>query len=94
VGVAAYIVMGLAAGWIGGVITGRRGSGCLTTLAIGVLGSFVGGALARAAGLEGITELSVRNVLIAGLGASLLMLVFGSVERRPPDRQGGGRRPR
>jgi uncharacterized membrane protein YeaQ/YmgE (transglycosylase-associated protein family) len=94
VGFFSYLAMGFAAGTIGGIVTGRRGRGCITTVAIGVLGAFVGGALARAAGLEGITELSFRNVLVAALGATVLMLGFGAVERRPPERQGGGRRQR
>ena len=82
-GLLSWIVLGLLAGWIGGIVTGRRGQGCITTVAIGVLGAFVGGALANAAGYDGrITDFSLRAVLIAGLGAALLLFVFGAVDRR------------
>ncbi len=81
-GLGSWIVIGLLAGWIGGLVTGRRGGGCVTTLVIGVLGALVGGALARAAGYEGIREFSLRSVLIAALGAALLLLVFGAIDRR------------
>ena len=78
-----WILLGLIAGWLGGVLTGRRdGRGCVTTSVIGILGAFVGGALANAAGYDGrITDFSVRSVLIAALGAALLLLLFGAVSR-------------
>jgi uncharacterized membrane protein YeaQ/YmgE (transglycosylase-associated protein family) len=82
-GVLSWIVLGFLAGWIGGIVTGRRGQGCITTIAIGILGAFVGGALANAAGYDGrITDFSLRAVLIAALGAALLLLIFGALDRR------------
>jgi uncharacterized membrane protein YeaQ/YmgE (transglycosylase-associated protein family) len=80
VGLLSWIVLGLLAAWIAGLVTGRKGRGCLTNIAIGVLGAFIGGALANAAGYDGrITDLSLRSVLISALGAVLLLLVFGGV---------------
>jgi uncharacterized membrane protein YeaQ/YmgE (transglycosylase-associated protein family) len=83
VGIVSWVVLGLLAGWIGGIVTGRRGQGCLTTIVLGVLGAFVGGALANAAGYEGrITDLNLRSILLAALGAALLLLIFGRADRR------------
>jgi uncharacterized membrane protein YeaQ/YmgE (transglycosylase-associated protein family) len=77
-----WIVLGLLAGWLAGALTGRRGRGCVTTSVIGILGAFVGGAIANAAGYDGrITDLSVRSVLISALGAALLLVVFGAASR-------------
>jgi uncharacterized membrane protein YeaQ/YmgE (transglycosylase-associated protein family) len=82
VGLLSWILLGLLAGWIAGIVTGRRGQGCLTTIALGVLGAFIGGALANAAGYDGrITDLNLRSVLLAALGAALLLLIFGSNRR-------------
>lgn len=51
---------------------------------MGVVGALIGGALARAAGYEGITEFGLRSVLIAALGATLLLLVLSAIEGRRP----------
>ena len=82
VDLAAWVVVGLLAGWIAGAVTGQRQDGCLKEIVIGVLGAFIGGALARAAGYGGIDELSLRSVLLAALGASLLLLVLKALEGR------------
>jgi len=82
-GLLAWIVLGFVAGTLAGVLTGRRtGRGCLLRIAVGVLGALIGGALARAAGYEGVDELSLRSLLVATLGATLLLLVLGAVEGR------------
>jgi uncharacterized membrane protein YeaQ/YmgE (transglycosylase-associated protein family) len=78
-----WIALGLIAGWIAGALTGQKGRGCITTTVIGVLGAFVGGALANAAGYNGaITDFSLRAIVIAALGAALLLLLFGAIEGR------------
>lgn len=80
-GLVSWIVLGLLAGWAGGLLTGRTGRGCITTTVIGVLGALVGGALARAAGYEGIDEFSFRSLGIAALGSALLLLLFSATSR-------------
>lgn len=81
-GLLSWILIGLLAGWIGGLVAGRRGQGCITTLVVGVLGALIGGALATAAGYEGIDELSLRSVLIAALGSALLLFVLNAISGR------------
>jgi uncharacterized membrane protein YeaQ/YmgE (transglycosylase-associated protein family) len=82
VGLLSWIVVGLLAAWIGGMISGRPREGCLTKLVVGVGGALIGGALARAAGYSGITRFGVRSVLLAALGATLLLLALGALEGR------------
>lgn len=81
-GLVSWLLIGLLAGWIGGLLTGRRGQGCITTIVIGVLGALIGGALATAAGYEGIDEFSLRSVLVAALGSALLLFVLNAVSGR------------
>ena len=81
-GLLSWIVVGLLAAWIAGMVTGTRAEGCLTKIAVGVLGALIGGALARAAGYEGIDEFGLRSVLIAALGSTVLLFVLGALEGR------------
>jgi uncharacterized membrane protein YeaQ/YmgE (transglycosylase-associated protein family) len=80
VGLLSWIIVGLLAAWIAGMVTGRPAEGCLTKVAVGVLGALIGGALARAAGYEGVGDFGLRSVLISALGASALLFVLGAVE--------------
>ena len=77
-GVLSWLVLGFLAGTLAGLATGNRGEGCITRIAVGVLGALIGGALARAAGLNGVTvdRFSLRTVLVSALGATLLLLAL------------------
>ena len=46
----AWIIVGLLAGFLARWIVGDDKTGCLYTIAVGVLGAFIGGALMNAAG--------------------------------------------
>lgn len=85
-GLLSWIILGLIAGWIATALTDRRGSGCISRIVVGVVGALVGGALARAAGYEGINKFGLRSILLAALGATVFLLVLGALEGR------GGRR--
>lgn len=64
------------------MVSGRPQAGCLPKLAVGIGGALLGGTLARAAGYEGVDDFGVRSVLLAALGATLLLLVLGALEGR------------
>lgn len=81
-GVVSWVVVGLLAAWIGGMVSGRPREGCLTKIVVGVAGALIGGGLARAAGYSGITKFGLRSVLLAALGATLLLMVLGAIEGR------------
>jgi uncharacterized membrane protein YeaQ/YmgE (transglycosylase-associated protein family) len=78
----AWIVVGLIAGVLARWIVRDDRSGCLYTIAIGVLGALIGGALMHASGREGINEFSVRSMLVAAAGAILLLLVLQALGGR------------
>ena len=81
-GLLSWIVIGLLAAWIGGIVSRRPREGFLMKIAVGVAGALIGGGLARAAGYSGITRFGLRSVLLAALGATLLLLVLGAIEGR------------
>jgi uncharacterized membrane protein YeaQ/YmgE (transglycosylase-associated protein family) len=88
----AWIVIGLVAGLLARRVVGDERSGCLYTIAIGVLGALIGGALMQWAGEKGVNEFDLRAVLVSALGAILLLLVLQAIGGRRSVRGGRGRR--
>lgn len=84
--VLSWIVVGFVAGGLARVATGARKRGCLGTIAVGVLGGVLGGALFNAVGERGMNEFGLWSVLVAFVGACALLFLLDLV--------GGGRRRR
>ena len=84
-----WILTGLIAGVLARWIVKDERSGCVYTIAVGVIGALIGGALMQAADRPGINEFALRTVLVAALGAILLLLVLQAVRGR---RHARGRR--
>jgi uncharacterized membrane protein YeaQ/YmgE (transglycosylase-associated protein family) len=82
VGVVAWIVVGLVAGVLAKGVTGVRGAGCLVTVFIGIAGGLLGGIIFRAAGERGLTGFSWWSLLVATVGAIVLLLVYGAISGR------------
>ena len=64
------------------MVTGQHRPGCLGTIVVGILGGILGGALFTAAGDEGINDFSLRSVLVAFVGATILLFAWGIIARR------------
>jgi uncharacterized membrane protein YeaQ/YmgE (transglycosylase-associated protein family) len=79
VNVVGWIVVGFVAGALAARVTREERRGCIYTIVIGVLGALIGGAIAQAAGSDGVNDFSWRSLLIAFLGACLLLLVLQAV---------------
>lgn len=79
----AWIIVGLLAGLLARWIVRDDKSGCLYTVVVGVLGALIGGALMQAAGKKGIAnEFDFRSILVAAVGAVLLLLVLQAIGGR------------
>ncbi len=79
-----WVVLGLLAGTLAKfLVPGRDPSGCIITVLIGVAGSFIGGLIATALGWGAATRgsLDPRSILVATLGAIVLLLVGRLVRR-------------
>jgi uncharacterized membrane protein YeaQ/YmgE (transglycosylase-associated protein family) len=83
----AWVVVGLLAGGLARWIVRDDRAGCLYTMVVGVLGALIGGALMQAAGEKGISEFDLRAVLVAALGAVLLLLILQAVSGRGRSRR-------
>jgi uncharacterized membrane protein YeaQ/YmgE (transglycosylase-associated protein family) len=88
VSILSWIVVGLVAGLLARWIVRDERSGCLYTIAVGVLGALIGGALMQWAGHQGVNEFDLRSILVAALGSILLLLVLSAIRgRRHPARR-------
>jgi uncharacterized membrane protein YeaQ/YmgE (transglycosylase-associated protein family) len=85
--IVAWIVVGLIAGLLARWIVHDDRSGCFYTIAVGVLGALIGGALMQASGRDGINEFSLRSLLVSALGAVLLLLVLQAIGGRGRSRR-------
>lgn len=81
-GIIAWIVVGLIAGFVARKIVQDDRSGCIYTMVVGVLGALIGGALMHAAGHQGINDFDLRSILVAALGSVLLLLVLQAIAGR------------
>ncbi|MDO8648832.1 MAG: GlsB/YeaQ/YmgE family stress response membrane protein [Candidatus Peregrinibacteria bacterium] len=74
-----FIVIGIVAGWIAGLIMKGRGFGVLGDLIVGVLGAVVGGMLFRTFGVSayGISG----AIVMAVIGAIVLLGAISIVKR-------------
>jgi uncharacterized membrane protein YeaQ/YmgE (transglycosylase-associated protein family) len=82
----AWIILGLFAGAIAKVIVpGHQGGGWLSTMALGVVGAFIGGTLhtfIQTGTLQlASSDLSIPGVVIAVIGAIIAIFIFGLLSR-------------
>lgn len=86
-GVIAWIVTGFIAGALAQAVTRTDRQGCLFTIIVGVLGGLIGGALFNAAGERGIDDFGLWSIVVAFLGACLLLLALQALGGRKPQRR-------
>jgi uncharacterized membrane protein YeaQ/YmgE (transglycosylase-associated protein family) len=71
----AWLVVGLVAGWLAGLVAKGSGYGLLGDLIIGVVGALLGGFLTgRVFGTDSVTGLNITTIVVAFVGA--LVLIF------------------
>ena len=81
-GLLSWIVVGLFAGLLARWIVKDDRSGCIYTVVVGIIGALLGGALMNAAGKKGVGEFELRTVLVAAVGAVLLLLILQALGGR------------
>jgi uncharacterized membrane protein YeaQ/YmgE (transglycosylase-associated protein family) len=80
----AWIILGLVAGWLAGMIMSGGGYGVIGDIVLGILGAIIGGWLASLLLHEDVTiGLNLPSVLIAVIGAIVLIGVSRLFTGRP-----------
>jgi uncharacterized membrane protein YeaQ/YmgE (transglycosylase-associated protein family) len=78
----AWIVLGLIAGFIASKIVNRTGGSLVLDLLLGVVGAFVGGFVFTRFGAAGVTGLNLYSILVAIIGAVLVLFVYHAIAGR------------
>jgi len=75
-----FILIGIAAGFLAGVVMKGRGFGILGNLVVGVIGALLGGFLL---GLLGITTTGlIGNLISAFVGAVVLLFLISFIKKK------------
>ena len=81
-GILAWIVLGLIAGALAKfIMPGRDPGGIIVTIVLGIVGALVGGFLGTLLGFGGISGFDFRSVVIAVIGAIVLLAIYRAVRR-------------
>ena len=79
--VIAWIVLGLISGFIASKLVNKTGEGFFLDIILGIVGAIVGGWLFHAFGMEGATGLNLYSMLVAVIGAVVVLVVWHAVRR-------------
>ena len=82
-GIIAWIVLGLIAGAIAKfIMPGRDPGGIFVTIIIGIVGAVIGGAIGNTLGVGDVTGFNLWSIVLAVVGAMVLLLVYRMVAGR------------
>ena len=75
-GMLAWIVLGLIAGFIASKIVNHTGSGIIMDIVLGVVGALVGGFVFSLFGAVGVTGFNIYSMLVAVVGAVAVLWLY------------------
>jgi uncharacterized membrane protein YeaQ/YmgE (transglycosylase-associated protein family) len=82
-GILSWIVLGGIAGWLASIITKRNDRmGCITNIIAGIVGAAVGGWVFSLFGGTGVTGFNLQSLLVALVGAVIVLAIVNLVTRR------------
>ena len=77
-----WIVLGLIAGALAKfIMPGRDPGGIIVTILIGIAGALIGGFLSTKLGYGAVDGLDIRSIVIAVVGAIILLILFRVIRR-------------
>lgn len=82
-GLLTWIILGAIAGVVAKwIMPGEDPGGFIVTILLGIAGALIGGFIASAMGLGGVEGLTIGSIIIAILGAILLLFLYRLVTGR------------
>jgi uncharacterized membrane protein YeaQ/YmgE (transglycosylase-associated protein family) len=77
----AWVFLGLMAGFIASKIVSGTGQGVVLDIILGIVGAVVGGSLFTTFGMAGVTGFNGYSLLVAVVGAAILLAAYHAVSR-------------
>jgi uncharacterized membrane protein YeaQ/YmgE (transglycosylase-associated protein family) len=83
-GILSWIVVGLIAGWLAGLVVRGGGYGLVGNIVVGIVGALIGGFLAGSLFNvpDAVNGINLTSILVAFLGAVVLILILRAVAPR------------
>ena len=75
-----FLIVGLIAGWLAGILVKGGGFGLVGDLVVGVVGAFIGGFLFSLLGLWPSGGL-IGSIVVATIGAVVLLVIVRAIKR-------------
>jgi len=77
-----WIIFGALAGWIASMFMGKnRQMGAIANIVVGIVGAWIGSWLFNQFGAAGVTGFNVQSIVVAIVGAVVLLFLVGMVRR-------------
>ena len=77
-----WLVLGLIAGFIASKVVNKTGEGLILDIVLGIVGAVVGGFLFTQFGAAGVTGFNLYSMLVAVIGAVVVLVVYHAVVGR------------
>ncbi len=81
-GLLSWILLGLVAGWLAGLVMRGGGYGILGDIILGILGALVGGFISSALFGVDVTGFNFTSLVVAVLGAIVLIAISRAISPR------------
>jgi uncharacterized membrane protein YeaQ/YmgE (transglycosylase-associated protein family) len=78
-GIIAWIIVGLIAGFLASKVVNRTGEGFLRDIILGIVGALVGGWIFHALGEPGVYGMNLYSILVAFIGAVVLLVLYHAI---------------
>jgi uncharacterized membrane protein YeaQ/YmgE (transglycosylase-associated protein family) len=77
-GILSWIVVGLIAGWLAGLVVKGGGFGCVGDIVVGVIGGLLGGWIAFSFFHMGdpMSGINIESIVVAFVGAVILIIIL------------------
>ena len=81
-GIIAWIIVGLLAGFFASLAVNRTGEGFIRDILLGIVGAIIGGFIFHFAGYPGVNGINLWSILVAFIGAVVLLVLYHAAFRR------------
>lgn len=78
-GIIAWLLLGLVAGFIGNRLYGNGGEGLVFDIVLGIIGAVVGGLIFSFFGATGVTGFNIWSILVAIIGALVVQWIYHNI---------------